>query len=115
VTRVLVTGGRNYANKELVFRTLDSLHAVTHITLLIQGGAQGADKLASEWGVSRGVRVQTYHANWADEGRNAGRSRNRRMLSMGKPDIIMAFPGGTGTADMVKAARAIGKDVREIA
>ncbi len=28
------------------------------------------------------------------------------MFAEGKPDIVIAFPGGTGTADMLRKARA---------
>ena len=38
-------------------------------------------------------------------GNAAGPIRNQRMLDHGKPDIVVAFPGGSGTADMVKLSR----------
>jgi hypothetical protein len=37
------------------------------------------------------------------------------MLDEGKPDLVIAFPGGRGTADMVKKARRAGVEVVEIA
>lgn len=36
------------------------------------------------------------------------------MLRDGKPDIVIAFPGGRGTADMICQARAAGIRVEEI-
>jgi hypothetical protein len=36
------------------------------------------------------------------------------MLEEGKPDLVVAFPGGTGTANMVKQARAAGVEVLEV-
>jgi ABC-type sugar transport system substrate-binding protein len=36
------------------------------------------------------------------------------MLDEGKPDIVVAFPGGTGTADMVRRARKAGVVVIEV-
>jgi len=35
------------------------------------------------------------------------------MLKDGRPDIVLAFPGGTGTADMMRRARAAGVRVVE--
>jgi predicted Rossmann-fold nucleotide-binding protein len=36
------------------------------------------------------------------------------MLTKGKPDIVIAFPGGSGTADMICQARKAGVPVEEI-
>jgi predicted Rossmann-fold nucleotide-binding protein len=35
------------------------------------------------------------------------------MLAEGRPDAVIAFPGGKGTADMVRKARAAGLPVVE--
>jgi UDP-N-acetylmuramoylalanine-D-glutamate ligase len=40
--------------------------------------------------------------------------RNKWMLTDGKPDLVIAFPGGRGTASMVNLARAAGVPVTEI-
>jgi hypothetical protein len=37
--------------------------------------------------------------------------RNQAMLDYGKPDLVVAFPGGKGTADMVRRARVAGVKV----
>lgn len=103
--RVLVCGGRGYRNRELVFRTLDHLHKVRGITFLIQGVANGADYLAWQWCDERGVRCGSYPANWDDHGKAAGAIRNQEMLDEGKPDLVIAFKGGRGTADMVRRAK----------
>jgi len=47
-------------------------------------------------------------------GRAAGPVRNAQMLAEGKPDFVVAFPGGRGTADMCKQARARGVKVVEV-
>ena len=46
--------------------------------------------------------------------RGAGPERNARMLAEGRPDLVVAFPGGTGTADMVRRAKAAGVRVVEV-
>jgi hypothetical protein len=50
------------------------------------------------------VPVIEFPANWKVYGRAAGPIRNMKMLLEGKPDLVVAFPGGIGTADMVKKA-----------
>ena len=112
--RVLVCGGRDYSDREALFAALDAIHAETPIGLVIQGEAPGADRLARAWAIHRRVRAMGFVADWAVHGRAAGPIRNRRMLSEGKPDLVVATPGGRGTADMVRQARAAGVEVREI-
>jgi hypothetical protein len=37
------------------------------------------------------------------------------MLDDGKPELVVAFPGGRGTADMMRRAREAGVEVIEVA
>ena len=101
---VLVTGGRDYDNAQVLFETLDGVHAARPISLLVEGGARGADQLARQWARARGVASQTYRANWR-RGPSAGPERNQRMLDESRPALVVAFPGGRGTADMCSRAR----------
>lgn len=113
--RVLVCGGREFYNKLLVKRTLDKLHAKTPITCLIHGGASGADFLANHWATAySGVPTEEYKYERGGTGKSAGPIRNMMMLNYGKPDLVVAFPGGKGTADMVRKARKAGIKVMEI-
>jgi hypothetical protein len=105
--KVLVTGGRGFSNHTLLLTTLDRLHAVHPFTTLIHGGACGADRLAGEWAASRGIPVEVYLADWQKYGRAAGPIRNQQMIDR-KPDMVVAFPGGRGTADMVRRVRHAG-------
>lgn len=104
--RILVCGGRDYTNRARVNRILDRVHAERGITAIIQGTARGADTLAAEWGWDNKITVCSYPADWQAHGKKAGPIRNQEMLDRGKPDAVVAFPGGAGTADMVRRARA---------
>lgn len=112
--RVLVCGGRTYDDYGAVSRALDAIYATApHDTMMvIQGGASGADKLARDWCMERFVSYANYGADWKRHGPSAGPRRNQRMLSDGKPDVVLAFPGGRGTADMVDRASKAGVTVR---
>lgn len=109
--RVLVCGGRDYRNPKAVYATLAALGGVSCI---IEGGAQGADCYAAEWADNTGTPHMRFIADWKAHGRAAGPIRNKRMLDEGKPDLVISFPGGRGTANMVKQARAAGVEVREV-
>ncbi len=81
---------------------------------IIHGGATGADTGADEWAVTNWVPVTEYKADWERYDYKAGHIRNQQMLVEGKPDIVMAFPGGNGTADMVSRARMAGVKVIKV-
>lgn len=85
-----------------MFSVLDAIHAKTPITLLIHGGATGADTTAGEWATSRGIPVQIFRAEWHIYNKRAGPRRNTQMLQEGKPHRAIGFPGDTGTADMTQ-------------
>lgn len=111
--RVLVCGGRDYRNIAFVWRELNAIHAQTPITGLMHGGAKGADAAARDWAATK-PEIERYvcHADWETHGRAAGPIRNEKMLTW-SPDLVVAFPGGVGTSDMV--SRAMKAGVRVIA
>ena len=109
--KVLVCGGRHYDNYGFLTEVLDEIHAATPIELIIEGGQFGADFLASSWARGHRVAYRSVTPEWNRHGKSAGPIRNREMLDL-SPDLVVAFPGGTGTADMVKQARARGCPVR---
>ena len=113
--RVLVCGGRNYTDGSRLSAVLHKLHQEAGIDLIIEGGAKGADFLAHVWATMEDVPTERFEADWENQGSFAGPARNKRMLDEGKPDLVIAFPGGRGTADMCRKARRAGVEVIEIA
>lgn len=109
--KVLVCGGRDFSDSAWVFRVLDSLNP-DHI---IEGGATGADAFAQAWAIHRCKTLSTVQADWKRHGRAAGAIRNQEMIDRFNPDLVIAFPGGKGTADMIRRARKAGIEVMEMA
>ena len=130
---VLVCGGRDYGDVVTkgklpekveeyrnVFRVLDSFAVENSIYFLpvdnwlpsdieiISGMARGADSVAVDWAVVNWCKVHEYPARWKEYGKRAGILRNKQMLEEGKPDVVIAFPGGKGTANMIKIAEEAG-------
>lgn len=106
--RVLVCGGRNYNDVDAVYMFLDGLphnYIEGPITEIISGVANGADTIAVQYAKERGIPLKAFPAAWATGGRAAGPMRNQKMLVEGKPDYVVAFPGGRGTSDMVYRAK----------
>ena len=121
--RVLVCGGRDYSDSPALFRALDAIDREHGITCIIHGGASGADDIAHSWWTRRYVdrkrpgwfTLAVCRPDWSAAGKAAGPQRNQMMLERGKPDMVLAAPGGRGTADMVRRAREAGVTVIEVA
>ncbi len=137
--KVLVCGGRDYADFYNLRNTLDTIFkekgwtkvgkkVVLNLTQgieyeedydyptvhIISGKARGADQLAVQYAVVNFLEFTEYPANWELHGRKAGVLRNQQMLDEGKPDLVVAFPGGVGTADMVRRAKKANVEVIEV-
>lgn len=107
----MVCGGRKYDDRGHVFRVLDILHKERPIDTIVHGGASGADTLAREWAILRGVNVDGYRVDHNLDGPwpSAGPRRNARMLRHARPDLVVAFPSeGPGTRNMLDQARKAG-------
>lgn len=112
VQRLLVTGGRDFADWRYVYGWLDRAHLQYGFTLLVHGGARGVDTLCDTWARSHGVQPCRCDALWPyyrSRGvvKAAGAIRNGNMLKL-SPQLVIAFPGGTGTSNMLIQAREAG-------
>ena len=120
--RVLVCGGRDYDDWFKLHTVLDQIINHKEPYTIITGDAVGADWLARTWckfNYFQGIEAtyEGYPAKWRENGKfnpGAGHIRNQQMIDEGKPDLVVAFPGGTGTADMVKRAKKANIEVIEI-
>jgi hypothetical protein len=111
--RVLVTGGRGYPDSQAVFLRLASCRQEAErnglkLTVIHGDCPTGADHWADLWCRREGVDPRRYPAPWKLQGRSAGPRRNQRMLDAEQPDLVLAFPGNRGTADLVRRACAAG-------
>lgn len=115
--KVLVCGGRDFDDWHLFCKGMYE-NGLTGLVLreitIIEGGARGADFLAKVWAKWVGVKLEEFPADWKTLGKSAGSVRNTQMLAEGKPDLVIAFPGGSGTANMIKQAKEAGVEVKEV-
>lgn len=108
-----MTGGRDYFDDDRVRETIERLAREDPETTIVEGGASGADRACRVHALRCGLSVETYPADWSRGGRSGGPRRNQRMVDSGL-DLLVAFPGGRETADMVRRARAAGIPVEEV-
>jgi hypothetical protein len=121
--RILVCGGRDYGSKiegDLVLPDLEKIENVYSVldqlkpTVIIEGGARGADSIARSWAIKNNINLITERADWEKHGKSAGPIRNSKMLKDYKPDMVLALPGGSGTNHMKKIAKEAGIEVKVI-
>lgn len=91
------------AERKLLFEELDKINP----TLVITGGAAGADDVAVTWAKNHGVPYKVYPAEWALYGKAAGPIRNAEMLDNHPDAFILAVPrnNGPGTKDCIRQAK----------
>jgi hypothetical protein len=116
--RVLVCGGRDYDDwvdfgQQMYHHLYDGDHTNLKDHTIISGAARGADRLAIKWAILHGVDYEAYPADWEKYPKAAGPIRNQQMLDTGI-DLVIAFPGGSGTADMVRRAKKAGVKVIDV-
>lgn len=99
---VLVTGGRKFKDRKYIWAILTHLHNEYGFDLLVNGKAEGVDTICQQWALANGVQPCEFQAMWDAEDTAAGPKRNRRMYDYMKPDMVVVFPGNTGTNDMIK-------------
>lgn len=144
MTTLLITGGRDYCEyldvNGFPLQILDSRGRATGVktkeaamderralgfaldfawgwskpTMLVHGGARGADRWAGIWADKRGYKCEVVHADWKRHGKGAGPIRNQAMLDKYKPSYAVQFPGGRGTADMVYRLNEAGIEIFEV-
>jgi hypothetical protein len=104
--RVIVCGGRDYDDGSTVARVLSALDPSEAVVVVgvDPERPRGADGLVYSWCQTYYVTVEPHPADWKTHGRAAGPIRNQQMLDAGA-DLVIAFPGGRGTADMVARSR----------
>lgn len=88
----------------MVHRELTRLHWQKPISVLIHGSVAGAGIAAEAWARRYGIAVVRYPPNWELYGKKAEGLRSDFMLEDSRPALVVAFPGGRHTADLVQRA-----------
>ena len=114
--KILVTGGRDFNNRMEVNSVLCEYRAKygSKNLIIIEGAAKGADKLAHLFVIANNIENWRFPADWKKYPKSAGPIRNKQMLDEGQPNLVIAFPGGAGTQNMIQQSEARGIEVRKI-
>lgn len=110
--RVAIIGSRNFNNYDLVVETL--LEYENMITLIVSGGAKGADKLGERWAKENNKELLLFYPDWKKYGKSAGVIRNKEIIE--NSDIVFAFWDGTskGTKHSIDLSNKLNKEIKII-
>lgn len=105
--RVAVVGSRTFNDYDLLRRELDKMYP--NISLIVSGGAKGADSLAEKYAKEEGISTLVFRPDWNQFGKRAGFIRNKDIVT--NSDTVVAFWDGKskGTANSIKHAQFMGK------
>lgn len=107
--RVVIAGGRNFRDYNLLCNVLDNFHKENKIDEVVCGGARGADSLGEQWAKEHNISVKYFPAEWDIYGLAAGPIRNQAMAEYG--DYLIAFWDGKsrGTRNMIDCMKRMKK------
>jgi predicted Rossmann fold nucleotide-binding protein DprA/Smf involved in DNA uptake len=110
--KLAVVGSRNFNDYWYLTTVLDEMNESNPITLIISGGAKGADELAYQYAVQHNIPYQEFPADWETYGKKAGPMRNKQIIEA--CDQAIAFWDGesSGTRSSIRFAEEQGKDCR---
>ena len=110
--KLLVTGGRTLQPgwHSAIIGVLDAINQWSPVSEIWHGGASGTDASANSWAKDKRIKVICHRAQWDRYGRGAGPRRNQAMIDA-RPDLVVVFPGGRGTADCASRALDAALDV----
>jgi len=104
-----IVGSRGFTDYALLCRVVGQVKG--NVSIIVSGGAKGADTLAEKYARERGIELIVYPPNWALYGKSAGFRRNQTIVA--HSDAIVAFWDGAsrGTAHTIECARLAGVPV----
>lgn len=108
--RIIIAGGRNFKDYELLKHECDKIISTYNIKNpeIISGNAKGADLLGEKYADENNLTVHHFLPNWFKYGRSAGIRRNKQMAE--NSDMLIAFWDGKskGTKNMINQAELVG-------
>lgn len=107
--KLAIVGSRSFQDYALLIHSVTSFHPINMLTLIVSGGAEGADSLAQRFAKEHGLPILIHYPNWEKWGKTAGFSRNESIVK--DADKILVFWDGQsrGTQDTISRAQRLKK------
>ena len=110
--KLAIVGSRDFNDYELLKKTLEPIKK--NVTLVVSGGAKGADSLGERWAKENNIPTQIFYPDWNKYGKSAGFKRNVEIVD--NCDAVVAFQvnDSKGTQHTINIATDKGKKVKVI-
>lgn len=105
MNRVIVAGGRDFNNYELLRSKLDYYLSNLDNISIVSGGARGADRLGENYAIEKGLKLVMFPANWNEYGKRAGFIRNKEMAEYATHLVAFWDGKSIGTKHMIDLAK----------
>tara|TARA_R110000868_G_scaffold131954_1_gene342329 strand:+ start:93 stop:446 length:354 start_codon:yes stop_codon:yes gene_type:complete len=103
--KVIIAGTRTFKDYELVKKTCDHMFSKqTPYIEIVNGGANGADRLGGRYAMEMGYKNTLFQANWDEFGKSAGYIRNKEMAEYADAAIIFWDGTSKGAKHMIDLA-----------
>nr|WP_314074728.1 SLOG family protein [uncultured Roseococcus sp.] len=102
--RIIVCGDHRRKNHGAVFEALNLLRRERGVAAVLHGEQPGVAGLAAEWAKQSEIPTELFAAHWQEFQSKAPARRNASMIRYGRPDLLVAFPGGGNTIDLIVRA-----------
>lgn len=114
MNRLIIAGGRDFNDKELMIdrlQELERLGIVNEKTVLVCGMARGADLMGHAIFKEAGMEIMEMPADWDNLGKRAGFARNEDMGAVAGMALIFWDGQSKGTKHMISTMEKMGKTV----
>ncbi len=112
--KVIVAGGRDFQNYNLLSEKLNKLFSQRNDVVIVSGMARGADSLAVKYAEEHKLRVSEFPAQWLKHGNSSGFRRNVEMAKFADACVCFWDGKSVGTKHMIDTAKRMNLNVRVI-
>lgn len=110
--KLAIVGSRTFRDYDLLNSCLKN--NVDKITVIISGGAKGADYLAEKFAKENNIPIKVFLPDWDKYGKSAGFIRNKQIVN--EADSVIAFWDGVskGTTHSIMLAEQLNKKIKVV-
>ena len=110
--RIAIIGSRGFSSYKLLSEVLEKYES--NISLVVSGGARGADTVGENWAKRRDIPVKIFKPDWDRYGKSAGYVRNKEIISNCDGCIVFWDGESTGAQHSFKLCKELSKPLKVI-
>jgi hypothetical protein len=112
--KVIVAGGRDFDNYDLLVEKLDALLKNKEEVEIVSGNARGADYLGEKYAKEKGYQIKDFPADWEKYKKAAGPIRNKEMSEYADATVCFWDGESRGTKHMIDTSKKKGLPTRVV-